>query len=464
MGFRGFVVKLAALLCGVVASVFAWAASQFLSDMGVSFLALWPATKSQQFFASIAWHALCAAGIVGGLATVLRPWFGGLLLLGAAAGWAAAGTQLASGFDLQLLVPLVFNAVAGIAAFGATIRGFLRRRAARQTPSLNGKGSDPDQRLEPSVDLHHAAEEQREPESIMVQQDESPPSPEPEPAAEPEPVRASADAPRQRQRLGGLLVANLALLLILCGAVALLLYVDIRTGHLAAAFAPASDALAPSDPAPTAATEMGDVTGTAVAATYRQAHAPDTGTKPTSVYDKALESARELLTASLDRSMLPTGGAPAAEVRVSTVPLEVAAIGPAEWTDPFSYCAAMGTIDFPDRRYAGPAVALAIVETLRVPASSPPDRVKWRCVDGAVWACASFDWPVCAVTPSLAEMVEYCAKNANAFGLQAPSGNWSCEGTRPVIPEGETWPVDERGFLPSAWIEIKPPSPPGSIG
>lgn len=458
--------KLAALLCGVVASIFAWAASQFLSDMGASFLALWPATKSQQFFGSIAWHALCAAGIVGGLVTVLRPWFGGLLLLGAAAGWAAAGTRLASGFDLQLVVPLVFNATAGVSAFGAAIRGFLRRRAARRALEFNDKASDPGERLEPSVELRHAIEEQREPDPIVVQQDEMSSEPTSEPVTEPGPVRVSADAPPRR--LGGLLVANLAVLLILCGAIALLLYVDIRTGHLAAAFAPASsgDVLAPLGPAvpAPAAAETGDITGTAATAANRQARAPDTGVKVGNGSDTAVKSAHELLTASLDRSLLPTGGAPAAEVRVSTVPLEVAAIGPTEWTDPFSYCAAMGTIDFPDRRYAGPALALAIVETLRVPASSPPDRVKWRCVDGAVWACASFDWPVCAVTPSLAEMVEFCAKNPNTIGLQAPSGNWSCEETRPVIPEGETWPVDERGFLPSAWIEIKPPSPPGSIG
>lgn len=457
--------KLAALLCGVVASVFAWAASQFLSDMGATFLALWPATKSQQFFGSIAWQALCAAGIVGGLVTVLRPWFGGLLLLAAAVGWAVAGTRLASGFDLQLLVPLVFNAAAGISAFGAAIRGFLRRRAARRASKLDAKETDPAQRLEPSIELHHAVEEQRELDSVVLQQDEPPP---PEPEPEPAPVRASSDAP-PRRRLGGLLVANLAVLLVLCGAIALLLYVDIRTGHLAAAFAPVSSGnaltpLGPPAPAPTASAETGDVTGTAVTAANRQAPVLDAGVKPGSASDTAVKSARELLTASLDRSRLATGGAPAAEVRVSTAPLEVAAIGPTEWTDPFSYCAAMGTIDFPDRRYAGPAVALAIVETLRVPASSPPDRVKWRCVDGSVWACASFDWPVCAMTPSLTEMVEFCAKNPNAIGLQAPSGNWSCEGTRPVIPEGENWPVDERGFLPSAWIEIKPPSPPGSIG
>src|SRR5690606_38952124 len=112
------------------------------------------------------------AGIVGGLVTVLRPWFGGLLLLAAAVGWAVAGTRLASGFDLQLLVPLVFNAAAGISAFGAAIRGFLRRRAARRASKLDAKETDPAQRLEPSIELHHAVEEQRELDSVVLQQDE----------------------------------------------------------------------------------------------------------------------------------------------------------------------------------------------------------------------------------------------------------------------------------------------------
>ncbi|MGN6487704.1 MAG: hypothetical protein ACTHLT_07765, partial [Devosia sp.] len=77
--------------------------------------------------------------------------------------------------------------------------------------------------------------------------------------------------------------------------------------------------------------------------------------------------------------------------------------------------------------------------------------------DGAVYACASFDWPVCAMTPTAEEMLDYCQSHAGAARLLAPNGTWSCEGTRPRLPEGASWPVDARGFFPRAWIRVPPP-------
>ena len=157
---------------------------------------------------------------------------------------------------------------------------------------------------------------------------------------------------------------------------------------------------------------------------------------------------------------LPDIEAPAAQdgALLAGPMVETAALGDEPYLDPFSYCAAVGTVDFPDHRYAGPYLVPVVADALRVPAASSPDRVKWRCFEGAVLGCASFDWPICAVTPSVPEMLEFCSKNPTARGLQAPNGNWSCNGTRPEIPAGENWPVDARGFLPTAWITI-PPTP-----
>jgi hypothetical protein len=147
-----------------------------------------------------------------------------------------------------------------------------------------------------------------------------------------------------------------------------------------------------------------------------------------------------------------------AEVRVSSIPLDLASLPVDNWHDPFAYCAAVGTIDFPDHRYTGPFVTEAIAAALHVPATSPPDRVKWRCVEGTVLACASFrNTPNCAPTPSVPEMIEYCAQNPNAVDLAAPNGSWFCSETEPQIPPGQSWPVDARGFLPGAWVEIAPP-------
>lgn len=439
--------KLAALLSGALATVVVWLTSLLLTDMGEAFLALWPQTNSQQFFGSVAWHTLGAAGLVGGLVTVLRPTVGGLLLIGAAAGWVATGRALPTGFDVQLLAPLVLTAFGGLAAFGAAVRGLVRRRATRRATS-DQAADDEDERVEPIVelqrtgeDIHQAAEAAVDAEiAVEATHEHAQIGAEAEPAEER--VRR---APRSA---AALVAVNIVTLLVLSGAVALLFYVEIRTGHFAAAFK----------------------TAEAAPDSILSSQAKDDVVQPTeaTVIEEATASVapsrRDLVATALRHPQLMEAATAPAEVRVSRIPLEAASAGPTAWNDPFDYCAAVGTIDFPDRRYAGPALVASIAESLRVPTSSSPDRVKWRCVDGEVWACASFDWPVCAMTPSVGEMVEFCSKNPNAIGLQAPNGNWSCEGTRPAIPDGETWPVDTRGFLPGAWIEIEPPSPPGSIG
>lgn len=130
--------------------------------------------------------------------------------------------------------------------------------------------------------------------------------------------------------------------------------------------------------------------------------------------------------------------------------------------DIFSYCRQVDTIDYPDHRYTGPSVPPAVIAALGAPPSASADRVRWRCLDGAVLACATYDRPVCAMTPSVGEMMELCARRPNAANLLAPAGLWRCEGTRPVIASGENWPVDARGFLPGAWRPITAPAGSGA--
>src|SRR5690606_3069814 len=146
----------------------------------------------------------------------------------------------------------------------------------------------------------------------------------------------------------GLFVANVAVLLLLTGAVSLLLYSGLRSGQLAAAFAPAA---ASARPAPVA---------NPAAAPVAVAPAPDLAAAVAAPADTASP------TAAVETAAV---AAPAAE----------------QWTDPFAYCAAVGTVDFPDGRYAGPTLVAAIADALRVPQSSSPDRAKWRCYQGAVW-------------------------------------------------------------------------------
>ena len=73
--------KVAAFLCGILASAVAWAAGVFLEDLSPQWLVLWPETISMQFLGLAVWHAIVAVGVVGGALAVFSPLSGALLLL-----------------------------------------------------------------------------------------------------------------------------------------------------------------------------------------------------------------------------------------------------------------------------------------------------------------------------------------------------------------------------------------------
>lgn len=416
--------KIAALLCGVLASAFAWAGSYILQNLEAEFLLFWAPTNSQQFIGLMAWHAAVAGALVGGVIAVLSPVLGGMIMAAAAGGWAAMGVMLPSGFAGQILIPLAFSALGAVAAFAALLRGAARRNNEREEPSLG----------EPEANVAAAATAPAAgtglavaglPATLSIEQDATQPDSGPaaeasEPASEPAraPERARIELPQRAPmppptRRSAFVIANALVLLLLTAAVAVLLYSSIRTGQLGEAL---------SGP-PLSAATTGEPQHPATAAVADAA----------SVFD----------TAGSDGARMTS--------------LAVATGSARQWSDPFEYCAAVGTVDAPDRRYAGPSLTAPIADALGVPLSSPSDRARWRCYDGRLLACASFAGPRCALTPTVTEMLEYCSRNPGTAGLQAPNGTWSCNGSNPQVPEGDTWPMDPRGFLPEAWVAIAPP-------
>ena len=155
--------------------------------------------------------------------------------------------------------------------------------------------------------------------------------------------------------------------------------------------------------------------------------------------------------------------------------LDACASGPGEtrsYTDPFAYCASVGTVDAPDARYTGPPVPTAVAEGLRrafgAPPTAPADAftrgTTWRCMDGKVYACTVGANLPCDAradtsrTPSAA-IAEYCRANADAASVPAyVTGRstvyeWRCAGGAPVIGRQFVQP-DARGFLSNIWHEI----------
>jgi hypothetical protein len=143
------------------------------------------------------------------------------------------------------------------------------------------------------------------------------------------------------------------------------------------------------------------------------------------------------------------------------------------YTDPFAYCRAVGTIDAPDARYAGPKVPDAIARGLRAATGAAPntplDRFvagsSWRCMGGKVYACTVGANLPCQEQANTSQsptpaMTSYCQTNPNGDIPAFVTGRatvyaWSCQ-NGVATPGQQVWRVDARGFIANIWYEIIP--------
>jgi hypothetical protein len=143
-------------------------------------------------------------------------------------------------------------------------------------------------------------------------------------------------------------------------------------------------------------------------------------------------------------------------------------------TDPFAYCASVGTIDAPDARYKGAKVPESLMAGMRtvmgfasfMPADEIARGTSWRCMEGKVYACYSGANLPCAAkadeTRAPAPALEtFCKREADADMIPAVvTGRetvyaWRCRDRVPEIVR-EVTRADERGFLSNIWHEIPP--------
>ena len=492
--------RIAALFLGLIAGLFVLLAPSALRvDLVSPFLEFWANAPSERLLGTMAWYAIAGAALLGGILATLTPGFAALLLLGAAVGWLGIAASVPQMFTYLLLAPAASAALAALFAFLAGELQLRRRRLARRSRKLAAEVPEDTNgdiereaalRMDPLLmprqdpppapkrpipltlsdvtvtsrpatepprwqDLDTPQAPRRNAPGIWVEARREPvpavaevpaPSRESEPRAEagrregvrPEPQRRRAVTRAERGRV--VLAALAAAVAVLgLGIIAVGGYLLNRDGSLEALFGP------PSAPTVVAA---GDAPAQPVATQPAKAELP---APPTRI---------EFPTIPAKSAAAPAAAAPASpptEVTepASSTPLRVAAApAPESYDDPFSYCAAVGTIDYVDQRYAGPAVTEAMTRVLLIPANSARDRVRWRCVDGAVLACTSYVGPICDVTPTVLEMREFCERNPNVEQLLAPNGPWSCTDGQPLLPADASWPVDERGFLPQAWVKV----------
>jgi hypothetical protein len=145
------------------------------------------------------------------------------------------------------------------------------------------------------------------------------------------------------------------------------------------------------------------------------------------------------------------------------------------FSDPFAYCAVVGTIDAPDARYTGPQVPDEIITGFKKAAgleasTEPLDMFKkttiWRCMDSKVYACNFGANLPCSSkantdkTPTQA-MVDYCQANPDSdFIPMAVTGHstiysWHCVKDTPELLD-QIEKVDAAGYLAQIWYQIAP--------
>jgi hypothetical protein len=149
------------------------------------------------------------------------------------------------------------------------------------------------------------------------------------------------------------------------------------------------------------------------------------------------------------------------------------------YDDPFSYCAAVGTLDTPDSRYTGPQLSDEIINGYKTAASleTSPEPMEmfrkttiWRCMNNQVYACNFGANLPCSSkanidkTPS-PEMDEYCKANQGAeFIPMSVTGHttiysWHCVKDIPELLD-QIEKVDAAGYLERIWYPIEPSSNP----
>lgn len=146
----------------------------------------------------------------------------------------------------------------------------------------------------------------------------------------------------------------------------------------------------------------------------------------------------------------------------------------ARFSDPFAYCAAVGTIDAPDSRYTGPKVLEVVAQGLKKAFGAPADaplepflrNTFWRCMDGQVYACTVGANLPCQERADASRkpaqgMTDFCEENPHAEVIpafvtgRATVYEWACANGAPEVVRQFAQP-DARGFLSNIWYAISP--------
>lgn len=158
----------------------------------------------------------------------------------------------------------------------------------------------------------------------------------------------------------------------------------------------------------------------------------------------------------------------------STTPQPTPAQSPTVYSDPFAYCAAVGTVDVPNEQYGGPAMPEIIVQGMIqqgiVSADAPLEfqqNAVWRCMDGQVWVCHfGANLPCLERADTSREptpaMESFCQADPVAESIpaavtgRATVYEWRCNAGRPEVSR-QVLRADAQGYLADFWYALTLP-------
>ncbi len=143
-------------------------------------------------------------------------------------------------------------------------------------------------------------------------------------------------------------------------------------------------------------------------------------------------------------------------------------------TNPFDYCASVGTEDQPaietEDGKLPPEIIQGMVDQNVISADAPDAILQgafWRCMDGNVYVCVVGANLPCTEQADMSdtptpEMNNFCSDNANSDFIpasvtgRATVYSWKCDGTDAVVDQ-QVFTPDEQGYLSDFWTELTPP-------
>ena len=389
---------------------------------------------------AVATHVIAAASIVGGALYFLNVAAARMIALSAAICWLAMAAVLGGGMTWPLAIVTVLSMISGGTGFLLTTVG--ARLQTQLQPRIPSRARAPEQNDERRYGSIEGVEDHSKP-FVPPSSWPIPTVDLPTPQARERSSRKTGprDRNHRRARTREIVAGAFALVVILIGGAFFGYIVWSMAEPRAAVSDLGSVPKSPSKPTPPSKTEA--------ASQLAAGSEPPASSRVAALPSLPLAFAPSVAAQESSKIGEPASNEPSASSAAAASTTDVAS-----FSSPQDYCAAATNVDTPDLARLSGGVQDLFVKA-RAAAKLTQGDVHWRCMDGAVWVCAtSTGGLACDKVPTSVDRVLICAAHPDAKGIRTAAGDWSCDGFTPVVTPAQLQAPDRRGFDRSVWHKL----------